>query len=288
MWVPDNDDLAWLKDCGPMAEDDERWVNKAPQPAIRSGLDSVDSLLEGGFRKGQVIVVSALTGHGKSAFGLTAARNSAEAGKPAMIFTHEMSREMMYCRACQQITGIPANRIQDKEVAGQYELTAQNRADLEPARAHIRSIPLHTYCGDMINAQNVAYIMKTLVDTFGIELFVFDYIQRMVHEDKPAKIGELMAAISNCAKNIVNVPVIVLAQLNRGIDKPCSDNIKDSAAIKHEADACFVLTPDHEKPWDHLGVDFTLDLDKQRAGGSGTRTIRFVPYKVEFTDVTRG
>jgi replicative DNA helicase len=286
MWTPDNDDMKWLEECGTMADDDERWVNKAPQPGIRSGLQSVDSLLDGGFRPGQVIVVAALTGNGKSAFGLTAARSSAEAGKPAMIFTHEMSREMMFCRACQQLTGIPAGRMQGKEEDGEFELSAQSREILEPARAHIRSIPLHTYCGDMLNAQNVAYKMKMLHEHFGIELFVFDYIQRMVQGDnKPAKIGELMAAISNCAKNIVNVPVIVLAQLNRGLENPGADDIKDSAAINHEADASFILTPNDPKPWDFQGQEFTLDLVKQRAGSTGKRTIIFVPYKVEFVDV---
>jgi replicative DNA helicase len=285
MWTPDNDNMEWLDECGTMADDDAKWVGKAPQPGIRSGLQSVDHLLDGGFRPGQVIVVAALTGNGKSAFGLTAARSSAEAGKPAMIFTHEMSREMMYCRACQQITGIPANRIQGKEENGEYELSQLQRSELEPARAHIRSLPLHTYCGDMITAENVAYKMKCLHEAFGIELFVFDYIQRMVQGDnKASKIGELMAAISNCAKNIINVPVIVLAQLNRGIEKPGADDIKDSASINHEADASFILTPTDPKPWDFTGQTFTLDLVKQRSGSTGQRTIVFVPYKVEFVD----
>lgn len=270
---------------GPIADDIERWENKKPEPAISTGLGSLDKLLEGGYRPGQVIVVAAQTNHGKSAFGLTAARNSAEAGRPSMIFTHEMSREMMTCRALQQLTGISANRIQGKETAGEYALTEDERRLLEPAQEHLRATPLHLYCGDLLNAENVAYYMTQLVAEDGIELFVFDYIQRMVHSDnKAAGIGELMAAISNCAKNEVNKPVIVLAQLNRGLKCPGQDDIKDSASIAHEADAIIILSPENDKPWEYTGEPFQAKLTKMRAGNTGQTQLTFVPYRVEFTD----
>ncbi len=277
------DDLSWLPP-DPVTYYKE-WQTMDPRPPMSSGLKDVDRILEGGFRGGEVITVAGQTGGGKSVFGLTVARHLAEAGNNVMFFTYEMTIAALRARLCQQLTRIPAKRILSKNTEGEYALTQKELTIADEGFQHINSLPLYIDGGRYLSVENMAYKMEKLVEHRGIDIFIFDYIQTMSSyaENKAAKIAELMREISSVAKEIVDKPMLCLAQINRNVPEPTIYDIKDSHSICQESDVCGVLKPLTEIN-EGRPTPVELSIEKNRSGMAGVSSLIFHPDTVEFTD----
>jgi replicative DNA helicase len=128
----------------------------------------------------------------------------------------------------------------------------------------------------------------------GIKLFVIDYLQllhstaRRAQENRQQEIADISSGIKALAKEL-NVPVIVLAQLNREIEKdknrkPRMSDLRESGSIEQDADLVGLLykpdTDDDEAaPAEADGVAVNLVIAKQRNGPTGDVNLTFLkPY----------
>jgi replicative DNA helicase len=132
----------------------------------------------------------------------------------------------------------------------------------------------------------------------GIKLFVVDYLQllnstaRRAQENRQQEIADISSGIKALAKEL-NVPVIVLSQLNRELEKreagaqPRLSDLRESGSIEQDADLVGLLYKTKPKRDDEDAADdseseavgVTLLIAKQRNGPTGDVNLTFLkPY----------
>ena len=129
----------------------------------------------------------------------------------------------------------------------------------------------------------------------NIELIVIDYLQLM-HADgriesRQQEVAEISGGIKKLAKDL-NVPVLVLAQLNREVDKatgagarPKLAHLRESGTIEQDADIVSFLHRDREESkgaTETTSVESEWIIEKNRNGRTGNFKMLFYPARMEF------
>jgi replicative DNA helicase len=131
---------------------------------------------------------------------------------------------------------------------------------------------------------------------YHIEMIAIDYLQLM-HSDgrsesRQQEVAEISAGIKKLAKDL-QIPVLVLAQLNREVDKasgngpgsrPKLAHLRESGTIEQDADVVSFLHRDREATKGATGGSFEAEwiIEKNRNGRTGNFKLLFYPTKMEF------
>jgi KaiC/GvpD/RAD55 family RecA-like ATPase len=217
------------------------------QKLISLGVANVDHAIGGGIAIGEMVVIAARPGHGKTCVGLQAAYSAAAEGNPVLIISEEMSKMALGKRALQFASSIPegawSNR--DKDVL----------EDLEEHFATKAPIYVVESCG---TAERARQAVERHVEDHGVKMVVVDYGQLL--QSKGSTRYEQVTQTSITLRQMANrykIAVIVLAQLNRAIEKrdtlmPKMGDLRDSGQIEQDADVILFLL------WPHR-IDSTKD-----------------------------
>jgi replicative DNA helicase len=140
---------------------------------------------------------------------------------------------------------------------------------------------------------------RRLSQQHGIKLFVIDYLQllhstsRRSQDNRQQEIADISSGIKALAKEL-KVPVIVLAQLNREVEKdksrkPRMSDLRESGAIEQDADLIGLLykpdageDEDGGAPEESDGVPVNLLIAKQRNGPQGEVDLTFLKSYTRF------
>ena len=139
---------------------------------------------------------------------------------------------------------------------------------------------------------------------YGIKLFVVDYLQ-LVHstarraENRQQEIADISSGIKSLAKEL-NVPIIVLSQLNREIERekgraPRLSDLRESGAIEQDADVVGLLYKPKSGSEDDEGgpaaeedsVPVNLLIAKQRNGPTGDVNLTFLKSYTRFESAAK-
>ena len=139
---------------------------------------------------------------------------------------------------------------------------------------------------------------RRLKKQHDIQLIAIDYLQllksnsRRAQDNRQLEIAEISSGLKNIAKEL-NIPVIVLAQLNRGPEsrggKPRLSDLRESGAIEQDADLVGLLlrekyyAEDAEDAEEKAGKA-VLDVAKNRNGPTGEVPLVFLEQNMRFVD----
>lgn len=206
---------------------------------ITVGLDFEDSI--GGFEDGNFYVVAARPAMGKSAFALEIARRTASHGVPVGILSLEMSDTSLALRLLTADVGIDASDIREGRISDDQMMQIMESAD------RLSRLPIFFDDNSYVTPATLrsrAHRMKSL---YGIGMLVVDYIQLMTgnNDNRERDIAEASRTCKIIAKEL-GIPVIGLAQLNRGVEqrmdkRPMLSDLRESGAIEQDADAVLML-----------------------------------------------
>jgi replicative DNA helicase len=119
----------------------------------------------------------------------------------------------------------------------------------------------------------------------GLDMIVVDYAQKMSALDPRIPREQQVAEIAGSMKNLameLNIPVILLSQLNRGADelnrKPRLSDMRESGALEQDADLCALLWRKNDDPDETI-----ISISKQRNGRCGDVEVCFKPKIQKFT-----
>lgn len=208
---------------------------------VSTSIPALDFLLFGGFGRGQLIVLAARPSVGKTALMLQFAKTAAKSGRPAVIFSLEMTKEELGKRLLFS-TGL----VSPKDIAGKN--VDWNR--FENARSEVNSLPI--YINDesrMLEA--ILSRITSSVNQGKCGIAFIDYLS-LIPLDKSSKastaqqIGYITHELKNLAKR-TRIPIVILVQLNRDFAKegdssaPQLYHLKDSGDIEQDADVVLML-----------------------------------------------
>jgi replicative DNA helicase len=242
-----------------------------------TGLTYLDAKL-GGLQAGQLVVVAARPGMGKSSFALNVALNVAAAGHGVAFFSLEMTRDELAMRAACSEAGIHVSRLREGEVR-----ECEWPRLTEAARA-VSSWPLLWDDTASLSPLDLRARARRAASEFtrsgrALKLIVVDYVQLMnasalmrKSDNREREVSIISQSLKRLAKE-QGVTVLALAQLNRLVEyrgakdkRPRLADIRESGSLEQDADA--VLFVHREGYYDRNTDDTVAELivAKQRNG----------------------
>lgn len=237
---------------------------------LSTGFPDLDHML-GGFREGQMIVLAARPAMGKSALGLNIARNVLKAGKGVLFISLEMSHSEMTERLLSSETGVNGHDITSGKVS------EQQRFELSTCAEAISRNRLF-YLDNKYSIADITAKARLAYRKHGVRFVVADYLQLVDAESKRGMLREqAVSSVSRELKRLameLKIPVLVLSQLNREVEKrddkrPKLSDIRESGAIEQDANVVlFLHRPDAYDAEDRPG-QAELIIAKNRTGPTG-------------------
>ena len=255
---------------------------------VPTGFAELDDLTNG-LHPGQMVIVAARPGAGKSTLALDIARSaSIRHGLTSVIFSLEMSQIEITMRLLSAEASIPLSHIRGGKMSDEdWSRVATKMGQVSEAPMFIDDSP-------NLTMMEIRAKARRLKQRHGLKLVVIDYIQLMTSgkrvESRQLEVSEFSRQIKLLAKEL-DVPVVALSQLNRGPEqrtdkRPMLADLRESGAIEQDSDVVILLNrPDlYDKDSDRAGeADF--DVAKHRNGPTKTITVAFQGHYSRFTDM---
>lgn len=243
------------------------------------GFADLDTLTSG-MRPGNVTVIAAQSGIGKSTLALNAAVAAAKTGAKVMFSSLEMSgTELM------QKIAAAEGKIALHHLTHQGGLTAEGWETVRRLGLELfRSLPLRVYRPDGASLGDILSTARACVRDGGLDLLVVDYLQLVeVERNRNVTREQAIASVSRGLKNLsvqLGCHVIALSQLN-------DDGLmRESRAIKNDASVVIkVERPDADEKESVRAGEVDLVVEKNRFGATATITAAAQLHYSRFVDM---
>ncbi|MWV62622.1 replicative DNA helicase [Helicobacter saguini] len=227
-------------------------LNKAREGALK-GIDTGFSELNiatTGFNAGDLIVIGARPGMGKTALILSMALKMLASGEGIALFSLEMPGEQLMLRMMSARSQIPLQKLRLGDLDdNELQRLSQTSSELcDKANFYIDDSTNITLAGLR------SKIRKLSSKDSGVKVIMIDYLQLMEGAEKSNAWArhEVIAEISRGLKNLareVKMPIIALSQLNRTLEsredkRPILSDLRESGAIEQDADIIIFLYRD--------------------------------------------
>ena len=251
---------------------------------IPTGFPSVDRLLGGGMRRGDLVVLGGDVASGKSSLALAIALRVAESGRSVAFFTGEMSRERVMERAL-AIEG--RARIDDLRGGTMDEVT---RAAVGAAAIRFRDVLPRL---ERVPSEGADALVDLIDKSWHVELMVVDSLQALAGGAGERALDEGLAAAIPVLKRLaidLDIAVLVTAQLPeleaRSDRRPRLDDFGALGAVKHHADVVLGLFREemYEASQGNQGATELLVV-KNRNGITGYVDLYFYAQWMRFEDM---
>ena len=257
---------------------------------IPTGFVDLDNLLSG-LQKGNLIVVAARPGVGKSSFVTNLARNVAvDAQAPVFMFSLEMSRFEIGMRLLCSEARVPWDKVRSGRVA------ADEWTRIAEAAETLHDAPLYIVdSGNVTIVEIRAKARRQASSRQGLGLIIVDYLQLMSSarrvENRQQEIAEISRSLKLLAKEL-SVPVIAVSQLNRDPERrqdkrPQLSDLRESGAIEQDADIVMFIHRDDSSDDPQSKGKADIIVAKHRNGPTDTIPLTFLPSLTQFRNFAR-
>ena len=209
---------------------------------VSSGFSSLDHITTG-LNPSDLILIAARPAMGKTSFALNIAANVAKAGRTVAIFSLEMSKEQLVSRM------LSSEALIDSNLLRTGALKSEDWVKLAMSAQVLGQTPVYI---DDTPAITVGQMKAKLRRLKGLSAVFIDYLQLMSSgrriDNRVQEISEITRSLKIMAKEL-NVPVIALSQLSRGVEsrsdhRPVLSDLRDSGSIEQDADQVLFLYRD--------------------------------------------
>ncbi len=220
-------------------------------------------------------------GVGKTTFALQLAEKIASKNKSVAYVSLEMSDEQIIQKILSKRTKINSRKIRNGD------LDDEEMTKVSVACSEITEIPINILTKTN-TIQQIEIEARRMKNRKKLDLLVIDYLQLVRNIGNFKSREQEVADISRTLKLLsleLEIPIIALCQLNRNASKnePTLADIRESGAIEQDADNVIFLYPQEE---DNNNI-ITVDLQKQRAGNTGSFKLKFNKINSEFINIER-
>ena len=236
---------------------------------VDTGFPKLDSILKGVWG-GNLVLIGARPGVGKSAMALSIAEHAAKNGGKVLIYSMEMQREELAERAIARYGPKLDDLIEAGDPARQPDGFF---TDLIASCGQQSRLPI--YINDSPH-MTVSRMRSEAAATDGLTLVIVDFLGLMQSDRKYEKHYLELGAISRDLKNLaaeLGVPIIALSQLNRERDereRPTLSNLRDSGELEQNANKVLLMW-NEDKEAHKVGVS----VAKNRRGKTGSVEMLF-------------
>lgn len=260
---------------------------------VRFGLNPIDVLIKS-CRPGNMVVVAGRPGTGKTVLGLGLADNvTINEGKAALVFSLEMEGAELARRSMSANSGV----LQDT-LDGTRATTDDDWPKITSAMNRLQHADYRLCDKGALPFSRIASIARFQHRVKPLDVIIIDYIGLISPEpgsrlfNRTAELGFVSRGIKALAKEL-KIPIIVLAQLNRGIEgravkRPQMSDLRDCGDIEQDAD---IIIFAHRDETTEAGKDGITEIYVEKARHAKTgqcqlqfrgEIAKFVPAKMKY------
>jgi len=260
---------------------------------ITTGLESLDKLT-GGLQRSDLILLAARPSVGKTSLAMNIVNNAALLGKHKVaVFSLEMPKEQITQRTLCSVSGVSMEKaLKGKLQPSDWSALWEGSKKLSDAKIYIDDSSMNT------SVQILSKCRRLKREQGGLDLIMIDYLQLM-SPAKKSKEANRQNEVAEITRNLkiaareLNVPIILLSQLSRDIEKreghePVLSDLRESGAIEQDADiVMFIHNPSR---YGDLQVEdgpniCELIVAKHRNGSLAKIKLKWIPEITTFVDV---
>lgn len=230
---------------------------------IPTGYYELDKITSG-FHPHELIIIAARPGMGKTAIALNMVNNIAiNAKKSVALFNMEMGAEQLAMRMLASVGQIDSGKLK----TGKLEHSDWKRVNEAISRLSGSRIFIDDTAGITVNEIR-AKCRRLAASPSGLDIVVIDYLTLIQGNSKSGtnrqqEVSDISRALKTMAMEL-DVPVIALSQLSRGIEqrtdkKPMLSDLRESGAIEQDADiVAFLHCSDEEREKENSLMEFVI------------------------------
>ena len=223
----------------------EESISKGIIAGVPASLELINKKT-GGFLPQQLIVLAGRPGMGKTSFAISLMLSAAKHKKSCAFFSLEMTSVRLTDKVICSISNVSFSDYKNGK------LLDNQKQELEAAKDEINKMDV-TFNDDMIaNIEQIHAMCKAIKGRKGLDIIFIDYLQLMKTAEKTGNRENEISTMSRKAKMMavdLNVPVIMMSQLNRGLEsrtdkRPMLSDLRESGAIEQDADIVMFIYRD--------------------------------------------
>ena len=255
---------------------------------VLTGIQEIDDYTNG-LTKGNLIILAARPGMGKTSFALRIARNVSET-KKVIFFSLEMTVRELSVKLVAMETGIPLKSLNKGEISDEIW------KKIITSFKNIKNVGANLIIDDT-PASTIERIKSKIIEIGDADLIIIDYLHLIRMENSTGNDFFDLTIISRELKNLAkefDVPVICLSQLSRACEqradhRPTLSDLRGSGSIEQDADIVFMLyRSDYYITREEFmnGKEYTNSCEciiaKNRHGSTGTVIMHWDPNNTNF------
>ncbi len=266
------------------------YSHKGGSTGIPTGFVELDRMTSG-FQRSDLIIVAARPSVGKTAFALNIAQNvGVRAKETVAIFSLEMGAAQLVQRMICAEANVDASRMRTGFLEGDdWEKLTMAIGALSEASIYIDDSP-------SITVAEIRAKCRRLKKEKGLGMILIDYLQ-LIHgrgkgDNRQQEVSEISRTLKQIAREL-NVPVIALSQLSRGVEqrqdkRPMMSDLRESGSIEQDADiVAFLYRDDYYNKESEKKNIIEIIIAKQRNGPVGTVELAFLKNYNKFVNMDR-
>lgn len=256
---------------------------------VPTGFAELDAKLNG-LRAGQMIIIAARPGGGKSTLAMDICRSCAvHNNKAAAYFSLEMNRTELSMR----LLAAESRVFLDRMIKG--ELESRDWQEIARTLDKISQAPLIVDDSPNMTMGEIRAKSRRMKQQFDIQLIVIDYLQLLTSggrsvESRQQEVSEFSRSIKLLAKEL-EIPIVAVAQLNRDSEKrndkrPQVADLRESGSLEQDADVVLLI---HREDMFNENTEkqgmADIIIGKQRSGPTGIVELAFQGHFSRFAEV---
>jgi replicative DNA helicase len=277
----------------------EHYFNrKGELGGLATGFPDLDKMTDG-LHGGEMIIIAARPSMGKTSLAMNIAEHIAlELQQPVGVFSLEMSAASLVLRMLCSVARVNLRSIRDGF------MSEADFPKLMSASGRLAGSKLFIDDTAGLSILQLRARARRMAQQHGIKLFIIDYLQllnstaRRAQENRQQEIADISSGVKALAKEL-NVPIIILSQLNRELEKdksrkPRLSDLRESGSIEQDADLVGLLykpnAGDDEEGAavdESDGVPVNFLIAKQRNGPTGDVNLTFLKTYTRFESAAK-
>lgn len=255
---------------------------------ISSGFKAIDEI-SSGFSPGDLIIVAARPGMGKTSLALTMAQRVAVRGQcHVAFFSLEMDQAQLGNRMMCSEAKIDSRNFRNSK------MTAAEWSRLTIGAGRLSALPIYIDDTGSLSVVELRAKLQRLQAKVGVHIAFVDYLQllsgRRGKDGREREVAEVSRSLKGMAKDL-GIPIVVLSQLNRNAEKrdgkrPQLSDLRESGAIEQDADlVCFVYREGYYDKECDTPREAEVIVAKNRNGPTDTALLAFDAAYTRFDDL---
>lgn len=271
---------------------DELHKNKGKLRGVPTGFKDLDNILAG-LQKSNLIILGARPSVGKSSLALDLARHAAIKEKLSVgIFSLEMSKEEVIDRLICAQANVDLWKLRTGNLSSSGDNDDFSR--IGHAMGALSEAPIYVDDTASLNVMEMRTMARRLQAEHGLDFIVIDYLQLMEGrsgiDNRVQEVSEISRSLKGLAREL-NIPVVALSQLSRGIEsrtdqRPKLSDLRESGSIEQDADVVLFIYRESKDSAENKNIA-SIIVAKHRNGPVGEVKLFFNQQYTSFRNLDK-